>query len=331
MTPTLTLSLAALLSAEPAPALREVDRVRIAEAFRLADALGNRVWPGWDQAPFAVLLVSSGHEFLIRHPNPSSDFTPLGEDGVLKQKVWVRKRQFSPTFLATFPAVGGVPTVVIGRAEDTASKTSTRWVITLLHEHFHQLQYSRPGYYARVDALGLARGDQSGMWMLNYPFPYAAPAVRDQFAALGTALAMALSAEREADFAAKLEAYLAAKQKFRSSLKGDDYKYLAFQLWQEGTARYTELKLAELAAAGYEPTDAFKALKDYKPFGGVARALRADIDKEIASERLDRDRRTVVYNFGAAECLALDRANPAWRRRYFEEMFSLDGLFRPAK
>jgi hypothetical protein len=331
MTPTLTLSLAVLLSAEPAPALREVDRARIAEAFRLADALGNRAWPGWDQAPFAVLLVTPAHEFLIRHPKPSADFTPLGEDSVLKHKVWVRKRQYSPAFLATFPAVGGVPTVVIGRAESTTSKTSTRWVITLLHEHFHQLQYSRPGYYARSDALGLARGDQTSMWMLNYPFPYAAPEVRDQFAGLGKALATALSAGREADFAAKLEAYLAAKQKFRSSLKGDDYRYLAFQFWQEGTARYTELKLAELAAAGYAPTEAFRALKDYKPFGEVARGLRADIDRELASERLDRDKRTVVYNFGAAECLVLDRANPAWRRRYFEEMFSLDGLFRPAK
>src|SRR5437764_6812404 len=30
-----------------APAIPDVDRVRIAEAFRLADARGDRVWPGW--------------------------------------------------------------------------------------------------------------------------------------------------------------------------------------------------------------------------------------------------------------------------------------------
>lgn len=62
----------------PAPAaLPEIDRIRIAEAFRLADALGNRVWPGWDQAPFAVLLITPEHEFLIRHPSPSGDFASI--------------------------------------------------------------------------------------------------------------------------------------------------------------------------------------------------------------------------------------------------------------
>jgi hypothetical protein len=79
--------------AQKPPTLPEADRVRIAEAFRLADALGNRVWPGWDKAPFAVLLVTPQHEFLVRHANPSKDFTLAGEDAVLKCKVWHRKRK----------------------------------------------------------------------------------------------------------------------------------------------------------------------------------------------------------------------------------------------
>src|SRR5205085_3799261 len=91
-------------AADDPPSLPNADRVRIAEAFRLADALGNRVWPGWDQAPFAVLLVTPEHEFLVRHPQPPADFTALGEDPVLKHKVWYRKRQFPTGLLATFPA-----------------------------------------------------------------------------------------------------------------------------------------------------------------------------------------------------------------------------------
>src|SRR5262245_39886398 len=94
------------------PAIAEVDRVRIAEAFRLADAVGNKLWPEWDKAPFAVLLVTADHEFLIRHQKPSADFTLLGEDAMLKSKVWWRKRQFGTELLATFPAVGGVSTIV---------------------------------------------------------------------------------------------------------------------------------------------------------------------------------------------------------------------------
>src|SRR5262245_53926184 len=102
---------------QAAPTLPEKDRVRIAEAFRLAEAVGNRVWPNWDKAPFGLLLVTPEHEFLIRHPKPSADFTSMGEDPVLKEKVWFRKRQFSPRLLATFPAVGDTPTIVIGQAE----------------------------------------------------------------------------------------------------------------------------------------------------------------------------------------------------------------------
>jgi hypothetical protein len=48
------------------PALSAVDRSRLAEAFRLGDQIGDRVWPGWSQTPFAVLLVTSDTEFLIR-------------------------------------------------------------------------------------------------------------------------------------------------------------------------------------------------------------------------------------------------------------------------
>jgi hypothetical protein len=67
-------------------------------------------------------------------------------------------------------AVGGVATIVVGQPAHTG-QTSTRWVLTALHEHFHQLQFSQPGYYPGVTALGLARGDTTGMWMLNHGFP----------------------------------------------------------------------------------------------------------------------------------------------------------------
>ena len=313
------------------PAMADVDRVRIAEAFRLADAVGIQVWPGWDRAPFAVLLVTPDHEFLVRHPKPSAEFAGGAEDPVLGHKVWHRKRQFSPQLLATFPAVGGVPTIVIGRAEGTAAKTSTRWVVTLLHEHFHQLQNSQPRYYVDVDALGLARGDTTGMWMLNYPFPYDDPKVKDRFAILATVLVHALRARGTSDFDAKFAAVVAARGALREVLKPDDYKYLAFQSWQEGIARYTEYRVAKAAAAGYEPSKAFRELKDYTPFADDAAATLAGIEKELAAVRLDRAKRVAFYPLGAAEGLVLDAARPDWRKRYFADKFTLDPHFKPGK
>jgi hypothetical protein len=317
--------------AQKAPALADADRIRIAEAFRLADALGNCVWPEWDKAPFAVILVTPNHEFLIRHSTPSDDFAPLGEDAVLKCKVWSRPRKFPTDFQATFPAVGGINTIVLGQAENTESKTSTRWVITLLHEHFHQLQYTQPRYNAGVNSLGLARGDTTGMWMLNYPFPYTKPEVKDHFSAMSKALFAALQAREKPDFGDKLSAYLESRNKFRSLLKPDEYKYFAFQIWQEGIARYTEYHLAKLAAVEYKPSKEFQDLKDYRSFKDVAGHILSGIEKELGSVQLGKAKRTVVYNFGAAEGLVLDRAKPDWRKQYFEEKFTIDKHFRSEK
>jgi hypothetical protein len=46
------------------PGLREVDRIRIAEAFRLSEKLGDELWAGWSKAPLAILLVIPEKEFL---------------------------------------------------------------------------------------------------------------------------------------------------------------------------------------------------------------------------------------------------------------------------
>jgi hypothetical protein len=328
------IALIALLCTAPragaqAPALPLADRVRLAEAFRLAGAVGDSVWPEWSKAPFAVLLVTADYEFLIDHPAPSSDFTLLGRDSVLRQRVWYRARQFPTNFQATFPAVGGVPTVVIGEAEHTEARTSTRWVITVLHEHFHQLQNSQPGYYAGVTALGLAQRDQTGMWMLNFPFPYSAPAVQAEFSTMSAALGAALRARGEPSFPGALVAYRTTAARFDYLISADDRKYFAFQCWQEGIARYTEYRVAQLASAGYEPSPAFKKLKDYAPYADIARAIMSAIEKQMNSVRLGEMQRTVVYDFGAAEGLVLDRVAPDWKAEYFNKPYSLETYFPP--
>ena len=35
------------------------DLVRLGEAFRLAREVQVKVWPGWDAAPFGVLMISA--------------------------------------------------------------------------------------------------------------------------------------------------------------------------------------------------------------------------------------------------------------------------------
>jgi len=309
------------------PKLSESERILLAEALRINEMLGDQVWSGWSKAPFAVLLVTPEYEFLIRHPRPSTDFTSLGYDSLLRSDVLFRKRVFAPNLLATFPAVSGVPTIVIGEPENTDAKTPTRWLVTLLHEHFHQLQMSQQSYYAEVDSLGLARGDKTGMWMLNFPFPYDSAEVQRQFLLLCRSLSDALQSSSEADFRRKVSAYLQRKREFRRTLSPDDYRYFSFQLWQEGIARYTEYRIAALGGRKYQPSQQFRSLKNSTSLKQDADSLQIRILSELPRLSLGKLRRVAFYTIGAAEGMLLDRARPKWKLLYFTEKFFTEKYF----
>ncbi len=314
-----------------APKISETDRIRLAEAFRLEERLAEKVWKNWRKTPLAVLLVTREHEFLIGHPAPSKDFTEIGYDKLLKSKIYYRKQQFNPAFLATFPAVGGVSTIVVGQAENTLVKASTLWVVTLLHEHFHQMQDSQPGFYKEVLSLGLANGDETGMWMLNYPFPYTDKTINEKFAELAKQLAKALETKNKKEFQIELDNYLKLRKEFNASLKPDDYKYLSFQFWKEGTATYTEYEIAKLAAKNYKPSAEFTKLKDYKTYAETADEILKRIINSLKNLNLEKSQREVVYPFGAGEAMLLDRAGIDWKQRYLKEKFYLDKYFDSAK
>jgi hypothetical protein len=307
----------------PAVDISPTDRIRIREAYHLAAALGDRLWPAWHTAPFALLLVTPDYEYLVGHPNPSADFAPTNSDTLLGLPVLYRKRTFPVQIQATFPAVNGVNTIVIGPPELTADKTSTRWVLTVLHEHFHQFVYSQPGYYDAVGKLGLAHGDQSGMWMLNYPFPYDSASAQQKFSAMTHALLDALAQTDTRSFDAKAGEFRRAMAAFRRSVPEEAARYFDFQLWQEGVARYTEVALGEMAGKAYTPTAEFSALPDFKSYSAVAAGIRRGVLDDLGTMSLASQRRVVVYSTGAALAMLLDRMKPAWKAGFMTKRFLL--------
>jgi hypothetical protein len=296
------------------------DRIRLAEAYRLAERIRPEVWPGWERTPMAVLLVADSTEYLIGHPRPTAEFTSLGRDSALQREVWARPRRFPPNLLATFPAVGGRPTIVVGTAERTG-KSSAEWVLTLLHEHFHQWQSSLPDYYAGVNALGLARGDSTGQWMLDYPFPYDSAPVQRRMRAWAASLARALATSDADPIEVTRE-----REAVRRLLSPDDGRYLEFQLWQEGVPRYLELAAARAAASAGEPPEAFRRLPDYVPYADLAARLRRELDRQLAELSLGRERRVAFYPLGAGLAMLLDRSGGDWQRGYRQHPFSLPRL-----
>lgn len=303
--------------------LEPEDKVRIAEAYRLGAAVQEEVWPGWSRAPFHVLLIGENHEFLIGHPETPDGFEDLGIEETLGHRVGRRPRVFPPYLLATFPAVTSSPSIVIGLSPGTG-KASTQWVVTMLHEHFHQLQMSETGYYAEIDGLDLARGDDTGMWMLEFPFPYEAPDVGRRFSELAQRLGDLLAEESVKESEKEVAGFWCGFEELLNMLEEDDAKYISFQLWQEGVARYVELKVAQRAATDYRASPAFRALPDFESFSDVARGLERDISEGLEGANLANDRRLAFYPVGAGMAMLLDRMGSEWRSLYLSEKFFLE-------
>ena len=296
------------------------DAIRVREFYRLAARIQDEIWPGWNKVPAPLLLVTEDTEFLTHQPAPPKEFVKVGEN------FYARPRQFPTGLLATFPAFGPPSVIVIGEPKNTDSKTSTPWLITVMHEHFHQLQNAQPDYYKGVEGLGLSHGDQSGMWMLNYPFPYERPEVSESFSHLRDLLVAAVTEKNDAEFTELANRYRAERKKFLAQLSDDDHKYFSFQLWQEGIARYTQIMAAE-AAGSYQPTEEYAALADFESFSAYAARARKETLEELKQADLAKSKRMVFYSFGAMEGLLLDRLSPKWKSEYFQRMFSTDSYF----
>lgn len=270
-----------------------------------------------------LLLVTDAIEFLIDGLKPDTSFSPATARQPSGDVVFVRSRRLNPGLLATFPWFAGGPTIVIGQAGRTG-KTSGEWAITVMHEHFHQFQYGRPGYLEGVRALDLSGGDETGMWMLDFPFPYDSAPVASRADTLKEALLAFVN--DPSPVASHTRAVCQAMNTLHGKLTPAEQRYLQFQLWQEGVPRYIELEVADAAAASdVSPAPAFQALPDAAPYSTVAASLHRGLRNELSTPFSELDR-VGFYAMGATLALLLDRVSPDWKRGYPDAGFRLDQL-----
>ena len=300
------LAVAAAPPASPSPE----DRRNIALSTAIVAHVGDRLWPNWSKTPFAIDLLTAAGPVAINFPKP------------------LAAPSFPRRLEATFPLANGVPTIVIGEPRFTAAKTPIRWSVILLHEHFHQWQDSWPQYQLAIEGLKLApKGGGNGMWMLDYAFPYKDKRVERLYGVMGTRLATAVQAIGTARFRATATAYLSARSTFKSALRPNDYRYFAFQCWQEGTARYTEIAVARLAARAAEHDPEFIALGDANALARDSAATYGGVLQHLRSNSLGTDQRVEFYSLGAGEALLLDQIDPGWHKRYLDKRMDLGNYF----
>ena len=308
------------------PTMRYEDKIRIREAINISNQVGDKIWKGINEVPFVVLLVTDNIEFLINHPYPSDDFKFSENDTILNTKIFFRPRKFPDWYLATFPAVNGVNCIVVGTPEKT-NKNSTDWTITLLHEHFHQYQFSSPNFYKNVDSLELSGGDKTGMWQLNYLFPYENGTVIEKYKKFVSALSKALYTIDNKSFKKNFKKYLLERNKLKNILKPADYRYFSFQIWQEGIARYTEYKFLQ-NLDNYQPSKEMSKLADFINFKKYKEEFYLSQSKSLMNSKLEIDKRICFYSIGFAEGLLLDKKNNKWQEKFFTDKFYIENYYK---
>ncbi len=292
----------------------------------ISSKFGDKLFEGFSNIPFAFILITDSVEYLINHPNPSPDFTLLGYDDILKTNIFYRSTIYNKHFLATFPAVNGLSCIVAGTPENTNTNSSA-WVITMLHEHFHQYQNAYHDYFISVNELDLSGGDQTGMWMLNYPFPYDSLPVTNQYKAYTEALYNTVLNRNNKTYNSYLKQYLIEREKFKQVLKPADYRYFSFQIWQEGLARFTEYNFLQLLK-NYKPSKEMAALPDFVSFEKIKTAMYQTETENLIKNELKQTQRVSFYSVGFAEGIVLDKSNKRWRKNYMADKFFIEHYFK---
>ena len=274
----------------------------LAQTRAFAGTTGESLWPGYGSAPFGFLLLEPDREILLCRPGAPSGFEPDGDDPATGCPRLRRARTGLPAGLLAAMPMFGPPAVIVMGTPTTTGRSRASWLRTILHEHFHQWQWSLPDYYGRVEALDLAGGDKTGMWMLNFPFPYESAPVGAAYAAASNALADALEQRGRPGFAAAFDSYLAARRRFAASVSTREWRYLDFQLWQEGAARWSEIQLGK----AYPD----QAVRD------SAVALEKATLASLRKPDLKAQGRELAYPFGAGEAMLMSACGPQWRDAY---------------
>ena len=287
----------------------------IAEVRSFARSAGDRLWPGYGSASFEFLLVAGGKEELLCRKDVPAGFTTDGIEKSSGCARYQRPRSGLPdNLLAAMPIFGPPSTIVMGTPA-TTGRSDSDWTRTILHEHFHQWQDSFPNIFTRMRDLDLAGGDTTGMWMLNYAFPYSEPAVVSAFDRASHALGAAVDARSKPGFRRALTRYLDARSKLAAAAGAKNWRYAELELWKEGVARWTEIQLgkrypdAEVRTSAVELERKTREWLDHPDLPGAGREF--------------------VYPVGASEAMLLEACGSRWRRDYPKQL-ALGPLLRQA-
>lgn len=273
---------------------------------------GDSIWENISNIPLRILLITDSLEYLINFNNPDKSFELYNCDSLLNTNIYVRQRKFPPFLRATFPAVNGIDCIVVGDCKNT-EKSDEDWIVMLLHEHFHLYQGANPEYNENVSLLAQKISNDSDNWMLDYDFPYNDALLNELFRDYSSSIYKTFINLNKNEFNLERERWLANQTKIQNHLKSNDYNYFQFQLWQEGTATYTEYKYLvclNLNSRYFKENCNLEFCLKYKD-------LLTAYSTTLQKNDLQKNTRNHFYALGLFTGIIKDKTIPEWKKNYF--------------
>ena len=320
----------------------QIDLLRLEEAYRLIDRYGETIWPGWKN--------DMEVEFQLQYPNLV--FVTVGPRGgkvpegyvevpgrtVRRKKIYINRKDELPIKLEP-PLIGGgkggmVIRIMLQQTGVTAKQvadalaanaknpqpafqpqaSSDDQILLIVHEFFH-------GFQTKVMKKEADQGRKGRDFVIGAD--YAAYTNVE-----GLALRDALAEKDDAKALALFKDYSVARGLKRALMPPDSAAYQARTTLSEGTASYSDTKMAMLVGGkGYKPKMTAKVdpfFFDYKYAGGYVHEKTVQSIEYIKGSTLDT--LGLCYTYGLYQCLLLDRFFPGWKNGFFQSGRTLDDV-----
>jgi hypothetical protein len=333
-----------LPSEESFDILSPVEKARLSEALHLKSTLGDKAWQGSGSADIPIIVWNRSYEFLTNYDGtaPSGWSKVSGED--LNGQPYYRR-------IADDPQNFAAPVGDVLAASMATKQTTDHFLIAtfhdklptpikqvfpyrlliqpsetqmggLLHESFHVFQCQNA--HERMK-------EAESIHKLGTDYETATAAFQSEWKQESNLLADALAAKTRAEKIQLARQFLAAREARRRDAHLDDKltDYERWLEWEEGTAKYIEVKILRLAGEtiDYHALPEMKTDGDFKQYRKVGQRWSQELFQLRHPLSTGEPR---LYMTGLAQAFLLDDLMPGWQERYWQEGVFLEDLLRQA-